>query len=283
MLVRACRPSLIARSGRGLVRPARRFASEPENRILCRNIELAARGGDLARVRQLLDAADTVPSLAAEVQQSQRRSWRGRVETPVFLYLFLSSLVNAYVTVLGKRLVRGEADLLRDQGSSGEVTLEMVSFTPTASLKLLLDRPADAAVPAADASAADDERRDGRWSDAAVAERPAERTERSPPALERLAVAIFDGGWVANRLGGTTGSPPGGMLAEAASAPDGLSASRTVAVMPMLYLTDLLFGKSKWLLRCRVEEDGTMRWKSQIGIYTSEWVSRTTVVQGRPR
>jgi hypothetical protein len=280
MLVRACRPSLLARSGHSLIRPVRRFASEPENRILCRNIELAARAGDLARVRQLLGAADTVPSLAAEVQQSQQRSWRGRLETPIFLYLFLSSLVNAYVTVLGKRLVRSEADFIREQGASGEVSLEMVSFTPTASLKLRLDRPTDAAVTGDDASDGneDDERRDGRLPD-----RPNEQTERSPAVLERLAVAVFDGGWVADRLGATDPLAPGGMLAEAAAAPDGLSANRTVPVMPMLYITDLLFGKSKWVLRCRVEEDGTMRWKSQIGIYTSEWVSRTIVVQGRPR
>jgi hypothetical protein len=73
------------------------------------------------------------------------------------------------------------------------------------------------------------------------------------------------------------------MLADAASAPDRISARRTVWMLPMLYATDLLFGKSKWVLRCRVEEDGTMRWKSQIGMYSSEWVSRTTAVQGGPR
>ena len=33
-------------------------------------------------------------------------------------------------------------------------------------------------------------------------------------------------------------------------------------------------GRSEWLLRCRVTEDGAMRWKSSSGMWSSEWNTR---------
>jgi hypothetical protein len=280
MLARACCTSLPARFRRSLIPPARRFAWEPERRILRQNIELAARQNDIAHVTL---------SHAAETQQPQRRMWANRINLFAYYYLLPTLLINCYITALGERLVQGEAGLLREQGLSGEVTLEVVSFTRTVTLTLLLDQPASAA-----ADIEDEERCGAGWPE--VVKRPPrymsfEVYERRLSWIERTGKALFDGGGIAAWLGlpdPNAKSPShAGLLAEAAADPHRqFQASLTVPMLPMLYVTDLIFGRSKWELRCWVDKKGRVLFRSHIGWFQRYWITlqeTETVVQDGPR
>jgi len=266
----------------------RRFvSSETENRVLCKNIELAARSGDLTRVRSLLDGAASVPSVVAEVKRTQQRVRSGVTVNAILLYLIASGVLNAGAAELAKRLVGDEANELLAEGISGEVVLQMTSFSPSASLSVRLDQPV----------ALEDEDEDG---DAPVSSsgRPPldlERRRSPEPTMtedyqrartslnERLLSAVRDVARLADsampngarvRDGELT---PGGVVSAAVAAPDGVSPARRVTMVPLIYVTDLLLGRSEWVLRCRVEDDGSMRWKSKMGVWTSEWVTLTAV------
>jgi len=246
-------------------------------------------------VRQLIDGAANVPSLSQEVEQAQLKSRIGGTANALFYYLFISTLINAAATALGRRLVRDEADVLQYEGVPGEVILEMASFKPSASITVRLDKPAGLAQKGGEGSvpAGKEERLldsgDKVRKQSGHPDQHTRRDQNNGSLIERSGVAVrevvrmADGALTGGRSASGNELPPGGMLAAAAVAPDGVSPARRVSMVPLVYFSDLIFGRSEWVLRCRVEEDGTMRWKSKNGGFTSEWVSHTVTQGGPPR